>query len=30
MSWRGALIVALIVAGLYLLMGYSGMFIHGD
>ena len=30
MTWRGALIVALITAFLFALMFYSGMFMHGD
>lgn len=30
MSWRGVLIVGLITAGLFVLMYYSGMFMHGD
>jgi hypothetical protein len=30
MSWRGALIVGLITASLFVLMFYSGMYMHGD
>ena len=30
MTWRGALITGLITVALFVLMGYSGFYIHGD
>ena len=30
MTWRGAVIVALITALLFVLMYHSGMYMHGD
>lgn len=30
MTWRGILVVALVTVLIFVLMGYSGFYMHGD